>query len=101
TRRKLLEWETAASADRRLGAGIAQFCMAMWPAPPLAVGLGALVALARPGALPAAAPLLLAWLFSPALACWVSRTPALARLGPADADRRLLRRLARKTWAFF
>ena len=38
TRRKLLEWETAASTEQRLGTGLRDFIAEMWPAPALAVG---------------------------------------------------------------
>ena len=36
TRRKLLEWETAASTEQRLGTGLADFVSSMWSSPALA-----------------------------------------------------------------
>jgi cyclic beta-1,2-glucan synthetase len=99
--RNLLEWETAASTERRLGTGFAHFCCTLWAGPVVAVAVGVCVALVRPDALPVAAPLLLAWLASPAVAFVVSRPLKSADL-PLDAsERRQLRRLARKTWHFF
>jgi cyclic beta-1,2-glucan synthetase len=101
SRKHLLEWETAASTERRLGTGLVHFWSVMWPAAALAVTLGALVFFVRPGALPASAPLLTAWLLSPAVAWWVSR-PRRERETPlGDDERRELRRVARKTWHFF
>ena len=48
TRRKLLEWETAASTEQRLGTGLLHFSAMMWPAPALAVVLAAVLAFAAP-----------------------------------------------------
>ena len=73
TRRKLLEWETAASTEQRLGTGLRDFIAGMWPAPALAVAIAVLVAVLRPAALWAAAPFLAAWFLSPLVAFWVSR----------------------------
>jgi cyclic beta-1,2-glucan synthetase len=49
------------------------FIESMWPAPALALALGAAVAAVRPGALGPAAPILAAWFFSPVVAFWVSK----------------------------
>jgi cyclic beta-1,2-glucan synthetase len=101
TRRQLLEWETAASTERRLGGHFTAFCLDMWPACAL-TGLAALVvALVQPEALPAASPFLIAWLLSPALAFWISQPLRLREPPLTVAERRTLRRIARKTWGFF
>jgi cyclic beta-1,2-glucan synthetase len=101
SRKNLLEWETAAATERRLGTGLAHFWSVMWPSSALAVAVGVVVFFAQPSALPAAVPLLLAWLLSPAVAWWVSR-PRKGRDAPLSEDERLaLRRVARKTWHFF
>ena len=99
--KNMLEWETAASTDRRLGTGLAHFALGMWPAPAIALAIGALVAVARPTALVAAAPVLLAWLISPLVAYWVSRPRPSRDVPLTGAERQGLRRLARKTWHFF
>lgn len=101
SRKRMLEWETAAAAEARLGSGLRQFVRSMWHAVALAVGLAFLLAWLSPDALGGAAPWLLAWLLSPVVAWWVSRpladpTPALA-----DSERAELRRTARMTWRFF
>jgi cyclic beta-1,2-glucan synthetase len=101
SRRKRLEWETAAAAEARLGGGLRQFAATMWPAAALAVALGLLLALARPEALGAAAPFLVAWLLSPLAAWAVSRPPPTTQAPLSPAERRELRRVARRTWAFF
>jgi cyclic beta-1,2-glucan synthetase len=100
-RKHLLEWETAAAAEARLGSGLLSFVVTMWPALAAAVGLGLLVEWRNPPALPAALPWLLAWFLSPLVAYLVSR-PLPDRDPPlSPPDRTELRRIARKTWRFF
>jgi cyclic beta-1,2-glucan synthetase len=101
SRKHLLEWETAASTERRLGADFSAFWLNMWPAVTLTAAIGGAVALLAPQAVIAATPLLLAWLISPLVAYQVSRTrqPSERPLTIADQDE--LRQLARKTWGFF
>src|SRR5439155_4759480 len=48
--RQMLEWETAAATERRLGTGVGQFFRTMWPAPSLAGAFGGLVAWANASA---------------------------------------------------
>jgi cyclic beta-1,2-glucan synthetase len=101
SRRRLLEWETAAAAEARLGTGLRQFARSMGQAVAVAVGLAGLVAWLNPVALPAAVPWLVAWLLSPVVAWWVSRPLADPEAPLTDAERAELRRTARKTWRFF
>ncbi|HEY7426013.1 MAG TPA: glucoamylase family protein, partial [Gemmataceae bacterium] len=101
TRQRLLEWETAASADRRLGAGLKSFVKTMWPAMALAVVLVVLLLLVRPQSLPAAAGFLLAWFLSPVIAWWVSQDRQVREKPLNDEERRELGVIARKTWGFF
>ena len=100
TRRHLLEWETAAATEQRLGNGLAPCLRSMWLSPPLAVVLGLVLGFTRPG-LAAAAPFLAAWLVAPFVAFWVSRPPH--RGGGTDhrGGRGCCGGQARKTWAFF
>ena len=79
SRRQLLEWETAASTEQRLGTGLPHFVEGMWPGPALALAIGVLVGLVRPAALAAALPVLVAWLASPWAAYFLSRPPRWPR----------------------
>ena len=99
--RRLLEWETAAATEHRLGTGLANFIRTMWPSPALATAIGILVAFVRPAALPAAVPVLLAWFVAPVVAFWVSRPRRATESPLTDDERAELRRIARKTWHFF
>jgi len=101
TRKNLLEWETAASADRRLGQGLVSFISNMWSASGLAVGLAILVALVRPSALIPASPVLLTWFLSPLVAYWVSQPRPRTDLPLHEGECEELRGVARRTWYFF
>ncbi|HKZ33472.1 MAG TPA: glucoamylase family protein [Vicinamibacteria bacterium] len=103
TKRRLLEWETAAaSAERgRQGGGALAFVVEMVASPLVALLGLALVATARPSALAAAVPVLLLWAAAPLVAHALSRpVPERTRpLGPAD--RAFLEGVARDTWRYF
>ena len=57
----LLEWETAAATEHRLGTGIGNFFRAMWFSPAFALAVAGLIYAVRPSSLLAASPVLLAW----------------------------------------
>ncbi len=101
THRKLLEWETAASTEQRLGNDLSHFVAVMWPAPVLSLAIAAVILTLRPGAIVAAAPFLVAWLVSPFVAFRVSLPRIVTHLHLTEAERGALRRVARKTWLFF
>ncbi len=94
SRRKLLEWETAASTEQRLGTDLPHFIKGMGAGPALSVAIGVLVAVLHPGAMVAALPLLAAWFVSPWAAYLLSRPAAVAHTVLSDAERRTLRRVA-------
>ncbi len=101
SQRHLLEWETAADADRRLGVGLSGFARKLAPSSAVALLLLAPAALQSPARLGVSAALALLWAAAPLIAWRVSRTsvPAERELTPAEESE--LRRLARRTWRFF
>jgi cyclic beta-1,2-glucan synthetase len=100
-RRQLLEWVTAAAASSDRELDLAGFHRRMLGAVVLAV-CGALgVIYADRGVWFVAAPLLGAWMLSPALAWWVSRAPRPAQSALSEAEAESLRLTARRTWHFF
>jgi cyclic beta-1,2-glucan synthetase len=102
TRRALLEWETSATTERRLGTGLWDSVVYTWPSVALAAVLGGFLYLLRPDSLPAAAPFLVSWLLAPLVAFVLSRPLRGAEPAPlTEVERRELRRVARRTWAFF
>ena len=79
TRRKLLEWETAAEAEAAVRPKATVDVYLRWT-PCIALALAVAVWLVRPAALPVAAPILALWLVSPAF------SPAGSTAGPAQAS---------------
>ncbi len=106
TRRRLLEWETAAAVAARStglvgGKGLRQFSIDMVASPLVAAGVALLVLAARPSAFVSALPFLVLWTLAPGVAYWLS-FPVGPRQRPlADAERAILRRTARRTWRYF
>ncbi|HEX5760245.1 MAG TPA: glucoamylase family protein, partial [Thermoanaerobaculia bacterium] len=102
TRRRLLEWVTAAQAGAGATLDAAAFYRRLAAAPLTAVAALALVAALRPSALAAALPFVAAWLAAPAIARWLSlpaASPASEPLPAAEEAR--LRRIARRSWSYF
>lgn len=102
-RRNLLEWETAAEVERRLGSSsLRAFVARMWPSLAFAAAAAGPIALsAGPAALAPYAPLLAAWLASPAAAWKASLPLPPPSLEISEHDLVTMRRIARKTWRFF
>ena len=102
TRRKMLEWVTAAQAKSGLDLEISGFYRRMDGTLAVTIASGALVALARPDIWSIAVPFIVLWGFSPFVARWVSLPP---RAYPAQllspGESRILRATARRTWRLF
>jgi cyclic beta-1,2-glucan synthetase len=105
TGRRLLEWETAATAAARaaglLSGGPRSFFLEMAASPLAAVLLGIVVAAVRPSVLLLAAPLLVLWAASPLLAWWLSHAAPPGTRALSEADRDFFLRKARETWRYF
>jgi cyclic beta-1,2-glucan synthetase len=103
TRRRLLEWETAAATSSRLGrrGDLRSFAADMWVGPLVSVALLAILLAVRREAIGTALLFLLLWFFSPLIAYWLSRPAALRERTLGFADRAFLRRQARRTWRYF
>jgi cellobiose phosphorylase len=97
--RRLLEWN--ASSEHKDRSGPAGAFRSMWPAPVFAiVALLSLTAM-RPAALAVAAPVLLLWCASPAVAWWFSLPRTRRDVSLSQEQTIFLRKLARRTWSFF
>lgn len=102
SRKKLLEWVTAAQAERGSARSASAFVRLMWPALALSLVALVLVLYARPSAVFYAAPIILGWLSSPFVAFFVSRRTSTDRTSfTTGADVREARYLARLTWSYF
>ena len=100
-RRDLLEWVTAAAAGSDRELELSDFYRRMAGAVALALSAVFVLAYADHGAWLVAAPLIAAWMLSPAIAWWVSRAPRPVQSALLDAESESLRLIARRTWHFF
>ncbi|MGZ3489098.1 MAG: glucoamylase family protein, partial [Isosphaeraceae bacterium] len=101
TQRRLLEWNPSGNPDRNNRTDLAASWRTMWIAPAVAIAAAIYLTLSRPAALGVAGPILGLWFASPAIEWWISR-PLARRESRLTADQTLfLRKLSRKTWAFF
>ncbi len=98
---KLLEWNPSSEATRQSGNGLFSYIRSMWIAPLLATVTAVYLIADNPFALQAAAPILLMWWLSPAIACWISRPIPRRQAQLSDDQTLFLKILSRKTWAFF
>jgi len=76
TRRRLLEWETAAEAEVAARAKSTVDLYLEWT-PWISMLLGLLIWLLRPAALPVAGPVLVLWIGSRGVTAWLNRAPRL------------------------
>ncbi|MEQ1502752.1 MAG: glucoamylase family protein [Myxococcota bacterium] len=101
TRRKMLEWRTAADAQRAARTELAGAYRVMWIAPTVAAIAAGWLGLRNPIALPIALPVLLLWVAGPGIAWWLSRPTTLPAPRLSASELRFLRGIARRTWRFF
>ncbi|WP_367280319.1 glucoamylase family protein [Sulfuricaulis sp.] len=101
THQRLLEWNPSSESDRDSRTDLTTSFQSMWTAPVIAMATALVLVLSNPAALVVAGPILILWLVSPAIAWWISR-PLARREARLTANQTFfLRKLARKTWAFF
>ena len=106
TRRRLLEWETAATAAARAagivgGRALLRFVADMMSSPIIAGVVAFIVSISHRDALPSALPFVLLWAIAPGVAYWLSRPVGPRERALSDRERLLLRRTARKTWRYY
>jgi hypothetical protein len=100
SRRKLLEWETAAEAELvgRKRTSLDDY-LAWTPA--LAAAIGAVLLLLRPRALWVALPILVLWGCAKRISVWLDQPPEEASTSVAAEDVEFLRLTALRTWRYF
>ena len=97
SRRRMLQWETAAAVETRLSDSRWSVIQQMWFCPVVSAAVFA----AAPSARISAAPFLLAWLIAPLTAYLLSRPRPAPMTGLGTGDRQWLRHLASATWSYF
>ncbi len=100
TRRRLLEWETAAEAESNNRPKAAADKYLAW-SPWLSVAIGAVIYVLRPVALPVALPILVLWLFAPMISYLLGLPARTIEHGLGQDDVEMLRCYALQTWSFF
>jgi len=100
TKKRLLEWMTAADAEHRLDDGFKGFCTAMWPGLAITAVFALLLVLVRRNII-LGLPLILLWVTSPFVASVISRPLQRRQVELTVEQRSDLRMLARRTWAYF
>ncbi len=101
-RRRLLEWVTAAQARNNSNFDRRALAVQILASLVFALVVGAIVALDRRETIPLATPFLALWVLSPLAARWASLPPETdGHIAIPEGDARLLRLIARRTWAFF
>ncbi|HEY6230737.1 MAG TPA: glucoamylase family protein [Pyrinomonadaceae bacterium] len=101
SRKKLLQWVTAADAERQARDDLGAFFRFMFPAELLALVCVALGLLLKPAALPVMAVFVVAWMLSPLVAQRISSLRPQQRKQLETRDVALARAICRRTWRFF
>ena len=102
TRRRLLEWVTAAQAKFDFDLGLGSCYRRMKWTVALAAAVGIFVVFHVPEAWPITVPFTLLWALSPLVAYWTSLPPRAAAAQPlSEEEVQALRLIARRTWRFF
>ena len=103
SRRKLLEWTSAAhsAAHFRANQGRSGVWGKMWAGSAIAAALGIALVLFEPASFIAALPLLVLWIAAPEITLAMARQREETIEPLADHESLFLRKLARKSWLFF
>ncbi len=99
--KNLLEWTTAAQAEKGSAHDQAAFLRQMWSAIFLAIASLILVLWLRPSSLDDAAPFLILWFLSPFITYRISRLIKKEREILSAPEIEKIRLIARRTWRFF
>jgi cyclic beta-1,2-glucan synthetase len=100
--RRMLDWVTAGQAMVSPRLDLPGFCRQMTGGVAIGAAAAVTVWLAGSEAWPVAAPFVAAWIASPAIALWASRSPRAGGYLPVpEPDALCLRRVARRTWRYF
>lgn len=101
THKHLLEWTPSNATNNNNRTTLYFSYQTMWFAPMLSITSLIALIIRNPVSLEWATPILLLWFLSPAIAWWISRPHAQSEAKITANQVTFLRRLARKTWAFF
>lgn len=98
SRENLLEWTTAAEAEKKSGDS---YYLRFLPVLAILAGLAVVIGILRPAGLAIYLPLLVLWILAPGLAGRISRLGQRVSRSLTGQDRRLLRKIARDIWNYY
>jgi cyclic beta-1,2-glucan synthetase len=101
SKRKLLEWQTAADVEASSGKEFKNYVKSMWVSSFIAILLEVIAFNRSFSAGFLILPSCIIWFASPYIAYYISRDKIKSKYNLSDSDKLLLRRLSRKTWAYF
>jgi len=101
THTRLLEWSPSNELDRDGRTDLVASFRTMWVGPVLASAAVMYLTWSEADSLGVAAPILVLWFGSPAIAWWISQPLTRRGASLTGSQTIFLRKLARKTWAFF
>ncbi|HEX9772041.1 MAG TPA: glucoamylase family protein, partial [Steroidobacteraceae bacterium] len=99
--RRRLQWNPYAEQTKNGSPGLVSSLRSMWVAPAIALATATYLVVARPMALALAGPVLILWLAAPGITWYLSRPLVRPEPRLTDEQQAFLRKLARRTWAFF
>jgi cyclic beta-1,2-glucan synthetase len=101
TKKKLLEWNPSSIAGQNNSTGLTASYFSMWIEPFISLILLAVLLLFLPLKLIIAGPILLLWFLAPAITWFASKPLEKQEAILSDEQHIFLKKIARKTWAFF
>lgn len=101
SRKNLLEWQTAADVELKLGKKLKNFIAAMWPGSLIAALITWLAFQSSVDLGIVILPSCIFWFISPYLAYYISLERKRQNIEISETDKQMLRRISRKTWSYF
>ena len=101
THKRLLEWNPSQNLKREKKSNLISFSIQMWFAPIITAAIYIFLAIIRPEILFLAGPMIIFWLISPFIAWSLSQPFVFLKSSLSKNQKKYLRKIARKTWAFF
>nr|WP_249720359.1 glycoside hydrolase family 94 protein [Pseudoxanthomonas japonensis] len=101
SRRHLLQWNPSSEVERSLAGDKSADWRGMLPGSVVAIAIALLLLWLRPDVLAVAGPVLLAWMWAPAMMTWLSNPPSREDAALSPTQRAFLGKLSRRTWSFF
>lgn len=101
SKRNLLEWKTAADSEASSHKSLKGFIYTMWSGCIIALIILGIAFARSMEAVMLMLPSCILWFISPSIAYYISSDKKMERYNISDSHKKMLRRIARKVWAYF